>query len=265
MNSNLKLSIITITFNSEDYLEQTILSVINQSYKNIEYIIVDGDSTDNTLNIIKKYEPKVNTWISEPDNGIADAMNKGLKLATGDYILFLHSDDYLIDSNIIKKAIGQISIPCDIILFNIILERDGKKMLTCPRGLTWWINFKTGVFHQSTFCSRSLFQEIGHFDQQFRITMDYDFFLRAYRAGIRTQQIALPISLMRLVGISSQRDWPSLQKRFLEEQIVHHKNLMGKWMPLLYKVYWTLYLPYKKACCFFNRQNKNKPKNRPVR
>lgn len=255
MNFNLKLSIITITFNSNRYLEQTISSVINQSYKNIEYIIIDGGSTDNTLDIIKKYESKINYWISEPDHGIADAMNKGLKLATGDYILFLHSDDYLIDSNIIYRAIRQISTSYDIILFNIILERDGRKLLAYPRGLNWWINFKTGVFHQSTFCSRNLFQKIGNFDRQFKIAMDYDFFLRAYRAGIKAQRIALEISLMRLVGVSSQRDWPALQKRFFEEQCVHRKNCTGRPISSLYKVYWALYLPYKRTCCFLQDRN----------
>ena len=88
-----KITIVTITYNAERYLEQTITSVIEQTYTNREYIVVDGNSSDGTLDIIKKYESEIDNWISEPDNGIADAMNKGIDLATGDYILFLHSDD----------------------------------------------------------------------------------------------------------------------------------------------------------------------------
>ena len=85
---NVKVSIITVVYNSVDTLEQTIKSVINQSYKNIEYIIVDGGSTDGSIDIIKKYDKDIQMWVSEPDNGIYDAMNKGIKLATGDVVAF---------------------------------------------------------------------------------------------------------------------------------------------------------------------------------
>ena len=90
-----KISIITITFNSEEHLEQTIESVAAQTYPSIEYIIVDGGSTDGTLDIIKRHEEDIDRWISEPDDGIADAFNKGIALATGDFVYFLNSDDYL--------------------------------------------------------------------------------------------------------------------------------------------------------------------------
>ena len=244
-----KISIITITLNSERYLEQTISSVVDQTYGNIEYIIVDGGSTDGTLDIIRKYDAKIDRWISEPDKGIADAMNKGLSLATGDYILFLHSDDYLLNSGVLEQAAGFLTKPYDIVMYDIILERNEKKSLVSPRGLTWWINFKTGIFHQSVLCSKTLFREIGTFDTNFHIAMDYDFFLRAYRASMRTKRIEIPLTLMRLVGISSNTDWPGLKQRLLEEHRVHVKNCPTLWMRLMYKIYWLAYLPYKKTCC----------------
>ena len=243
-----KISIITITLNSERYLEQTITSVLNQSYDNIEYIIIDGGSTDGTLDIINKYEDRINPWISEPDDGIADAMNKGLLLATGDYILFLHSDDYLLDSKVLEQATISLREPYDIVMFNILLKRNGKKKLVNPRGLTWWINFKTGIYHQSVFCSKELFQKIGSFDTSFRIVMDYDFFLRAYRAKVQVKRVDIPLSLMRLVGISSQQDWTSQRERLMEERKVHKKNCLGQWMRLCYWAYWSCYLPYRRAC-----------------
>jgi glycosyltransferase involved in cell wall biosynthesis len=95
-----KISIITVCFNAEKYIEQTIKSVLDQKNGDIEYIVIDGASTDKTLNIIRQYDSKITKWISEPDNGIADAMNKGIKLATGAYLLFLHADDYLFGSRV---------------------------------------------------------------------------------------------------------------------------------------------------------------------
>lgn len=248
MSIEISISIITITYNSERYLEQTITSVAEQTYPNIEYIIVDGSSSDSTLGIIKKYESKIDRWISASDDGIADAMNKGLDMATGDYILFLHSDDYLLNSKVLEQAATHLTDSHDIVLFDIILERAGKRTLTNPRGLGWWINFKTGIFHQAVFCHKRLFQEIGSFDTDFSIAMDYDFFLRAYRANSTAKKVSIPFSLMRLIGISSQQSWPDLQKRFIEEQRVHIKNCESPWMRLLYTIYWTLYFPYKKIC-----------------
>ncbi|MCI5223504.1 MAG: glycosyltransferase [Candidatus Electrothrix sp. AR4] len=246
---NNRISIITITLNSEEYLEQTIISVLEQSYNNIEYIIIDGGSTDTTLDIIKKYQDKIDHWISEPDNGIADAMNKGLSLATGDYILFLHSDDYLLDATVLHEAAQYVTASCDIFMFNIFLEHDGKRTLAKPSGLTWKINFKTGVFHQSAICSKNLFQKIGDFDTQFRITMDYEFFLRAYREKINAQHCDMPLSLMRLVGISSQRDWKNLRKRFREERLAHNKHRYSLGMKILYQCYWPPYLLYRRIRC----------------
>ena len=251
---SVKISIITITFNSERYLEQTITSVMNQSYQDIEYIIVDGGSTDRTLAIIEKYNDHIDRWVSEPDKGIADAMNKGLNLATGDYTLFLHSDDYLISNKSIDEAAKHMKSSKNIIMFNIILEGNGNKLVCKPRGFIWLINFKTCVYHQSVFCSKKLFDKIGTFDTSFRIVMDYDFFLRAYRAKCSVKYVDFTLSLMRLVGLSSQQSWQDLQERFDEEKKVHAKNCKNTWMRMLYKIYWTLYLPYRRICSFYRER-----------
>ena len=100
---SLKVSIITITFNAAATLEDTIQSVLNQSYDNIEYLIIDGKSTDGTLDIISKYKDKISKVISEKDNGLYDAINKGINLATGDVIALLHADDFYIDQDVIKE------------------------------------------------------------------------------------------------------------------------------------------------------------------
>lgn len=240
------LSIITVSFNSSKYIRQTIESVIGQTFTDLEYIIIDGGSTDGTVDIIKQYEDKVDYWTSEPDNGIADAMNKGLSVAKGDYILFLHSDDYLLNFYSIELASQHFTPKNDIFLFDIFLEKEGRRILRRPRGLNWWINFKTGVFHQSAICSKALFDSVGHFDVNFKIAMDYDIFLRAYRSGIKAKKVHMPLSVMRLNGISSRLDWPGLQERFREEKLVHFKNCPSLTAYWLYKIFWVLYIPYRK-------------------
>ena len=104
---NLKISIITIVYNREKTIKDTINSVLNQTYKNIEYIIIDGKSTDSTLNIVNSYKDKISKIISEKDDGLYDALNKGINLATGDIIGFIHSDDFYIDNFVIEKVANE--------------------------------------------------------------------------------------------------------------------------------------------------------------
>ncbi len=241
-----KVSVITVSLDSEKYIESAIQSVLHQTFANVEYLIVDGGSTDGTLDIIRKYEQHIHRWISEPDAGIADAMNKGLSMATGEYVIFLHSDDYFIDKNSLSRASEYLHSGAEIFLFNIYLEKDGSRTLRRPRGFNWWMNLKTGIFHQSTICKRSLFDTIGSFDTSLKIAMDYDFFLRAYRSGIMAEKIDIAISVMRLVGISSQLNWSALEKRFHEERTVHLKNCNGIFMLILYKIFWYVYPKYRK-------------------
>lgn len=96
MEKKLKITVITVVYNGIDYIEDTILSVINQDYSNIEYIIIDGKSDDGTMDIVEKYATKISYWVSESDNGIYDAMNKGIKVATGDWIIFMNCGDYFL-------------------------------------------------------------------------------------------------------------------------------------------------------------------------
>jgi len=254
--SDKKISIITITLNAERYLEQTIASVVNQTYSNREYIIVDGGSTDGTLDIIKKYESEIDNWISEPDNGIADAMNKGIDLATGDYILFLHSDDYLVNSSVLERASEYLGDRFDIFFFQVLHDIHGQNQVSSNKSLGWLTNFKMGSCHQGQLCSRKLFQRIGKFDTSFKIDMDYDLILRAYRAGASCNSVNMPLAVMRLIGISSRTDWKSLRERFDEERRVHFKNCTTIWMRLLYIFYWMMYLPYRKSLHALNPNKK---------
>jgi len=245
MNKLPLISIITVVKNQETYLEYCIKSVIQQTYKDIEYIIIDGKSNDNTLNIINKYRKDITFWVSEADNGIADAMNKGLKHAKGEFVLFLHADDYLIDSNCIKNAVNKIDNEIDIAAFGILFETAQNKI---PRYSTWnaGMYLKTKIVHQGVLCKKQLFEEIGYFDTKLKIAMDYDFFLRCYlNKNVKIKQLNYILTVMRDTGISSKKDWKTLKKRFEEEKIVHFKNCQNRVGKICYHFYWIFYIPYR--------------------
>jgi glycosyltransferase involved in cell wall biosynthesis len=244
------LTVITVVYNGDKHLEQTIQSVINQSYNNVEYIVIDGCSTDRTKAIIHQYQAMIDYWVSEPDKGIADAMNKGISLSTGDYIIFIHSDDYFYTNKVVENALMNIDKDCDIAVFQVLF---GQKFISIiPRQFNWWINFKIPACHQGVICKLNLFKNLGGFDNQFKIDMDYDFLLRAYRKGIFVQQLNLVLAVMRDTGISSRKDFKSILERLAEERLVHNKNCPNILMEIIYKVYWFFYLNYKKLMLLSN-------------
>ncbi|VAX10883.1 Glycosyl transferase, family 2 [hydrothermal vent metagenome] len=244
-NSNPLVTIVTVVFNGAQYIEQTINSILSQTYKYIEYILIDGGSTDGTINIIKKYDKDLEYWVSEPDAGIADAMNKGIALSSGDFILFLHADDFLIDEGSIALAVSLLKQSTAIAAFNIIFRNNNGDSVLKPRGFNCWLNFKTGLLHQGVLCSSNIFERIGWFDTDFSIAMDYEFWLRAYREGIMPDLFPQTLCIMRDTGVSSKRDWPTLRRRFSEERMAHVKHAGSRWMRMVYTLYWLLYLPYR--------------------
>lgn len=246
-------TIITAVLNGVAHLEQCIRSVQEQELLGVEHIVIDGGSTDGTLDIIQRHAHHLSYWQSEPDSGIADAMNKGIAKAQGEWLLFLQSDDYLYDSTILMQALGLFDKTADIQAFPVLFGGLSTPVLKRVRGANFWLNFKTGFNHQGTFIRRALFDRIGLYDSQFKIAMDYEFFLRAYRKDARFAYCRTPaLSVMRDTGISSQRDWPHLQQRFTEEMHVHKKHQKPSMAPL-YAVYWTLYPCYRWALSILER------------
>ncbi len=172
----MKLSIITINKNNAQGLERTIKSVINQTFKDLEYIIIDGGSTDKSLDIIKKYQDKINYWISEPDTGIFNAMNKGIKIATGEYLLFLNSGDFLIDSKVLEK-IPLSKFQEQIIYGGIMVNNKYEKHFTDD--LTLYFFVKNSLPHCATFIHKKLFEKFGYYDENLKISSDWKFFTEA--------------------------------------------------------------------------------------
>ena len=239
------ISIITACLNSSRHIGQTLESVAAQRDIHCEHIIADGGSTDATLAIVESGLRPGGRWVSGPDSGIAEAMNKGLALAQGEWLLFLQSDDYLCNPNVLAEASKHFAPDLDICGFPVLFGSDESAATMQPRGAGFWLNFKTGLNHQGTFIRRALFERIGAYDTTFKIAMDYEFFLRAYRAGAIFRCHPGPtVALMRDSGVSSQLDWPNLKRRFAEEERVHRKFETRRLAPL-YDAWWTLYPRYR--------------------
>lgn len=179
--SEKKFSIITVSYNSESTIRDTLESVLQQTYDNFEYIIVDGNSTDKTLDIVKEYQVKFNgklTYISEPDNGIYDAMNKGIRMATGDIIGIINSDDWYEKNALQSVAKHCVEESCAIYYgaMRIIDESNGKE-IRCTLNHPEYIR-ETMINHPATFVSRQVYEKYGAFDCQYKMSADYDFIIR---------------------------------------------------------------------------------------
>lgn len=202
----MKISIITINFNNKNGIEKTISSVVAQTYKDIQYIIIDGDSTDGSVEVIKKYHEDIDYWISEPDKGIYDAMNKGILKATGDYVLFLNSGDYLISSDIIDNISHELDSNEDIV-FGLLK--------TYPSGIIGYTDihlpltlldfFKSSpIPHPASFIKRELFQKMNY-DESLKIVADWSFFLQAVVfMGCSCKKIERIITVFEDNGISNR-------------------------------------------------------------
>jgi glycosyltransferase involved in cell wall biosynthesis len=204
----MKVSIITVVYNGEKYLEQTIQSVIKQTYINIEYIIIDGGSTDGTVDIIKKYEDKISYWISEKDNGIYDAMNKGLAVATGDIIGLLNSDDFYIDNLVIENIVHEFQTrKVDSVYADLIYINNQNKVVRYYDSSKFTPNkFQYGLMpaHPTFFARKEVYDKFGNFRLDFKIAADFEILARfLYSNNISFSYIQKPLVKMRTGGVSN--------------------------------------------------------------
>lgn len=246
------VTIVTVVFNGAKHLEETIMSVINQSYDNVEYIIIDGGSTDNTLDIIKKYESAINYWISEPDQGIYDAMNKGIKLACGDIIGLINSDDFYNQMaiervvDVYKKEEHQSDINSNIIITGSAFKVNENSQTLYPIGSNLSLKYMIKriihtmpIIHPATFIPISVYKKYGIFDQTYRIGSDYDFIFRLFINDVKFIFLKEHLASMRTGGVSSGTQ--NLLLRAKEKYKIREKYLkITKFKNIFLSILWLI-------------------------
>lgn len=233
------VTMITVVYNGQDYLEKTIQSVIEQSYNNVEYIIVDGGSDDNTLDIIQRYQDRIDYWISERDNGIYDAMNKGISLALGGIIGIINSDDRLLPNSLDKVVQASLNASTKEFVVHgkiALFKPDGTRLGEhAPKNIPWYYLFSTPFKHPATFISRDLYKKIGLFHLEFGLAADYDLMLRIISYSPTIVYLDRLLTEVHLVGITTggteSATWRSLYsiiKRNTESNLLAIIGILGR-------------------------------------
>jgi glycosyltransferase involved in cell wall biosynthesis len=217
------VSIITVSFNAHETLEKTILSVINQNCDDFEFIIIDGGSTDGTVDIIKKYQDRISFWVSEPDKGIFDAMNKGLAKANGNWILFLNSGDLLLEG-VLNRLIERIDNNYSIIYGNIRIWHNGDYKVRIPKSVNR-LHYTMPFCHQAVIVKNGLLRK-SSFNIKYMLSGDYEFFLR----NLNENFLYIPLTLVEydLFGLSSKMAFDMMKEYFTIIRAYH------SWLETLY-------------------------------
>jgi len=202
-----ELSIITICYN-EPNLEATCQSIINQTWQDFEWIVIDGGSNPETQAVWDKYKDRINKFISEKDKGIYNAMNKGIKLATGKYLNFMNAGDSFYDNQVLRDTFESKKQTADVLYGDYSYSKGTKYQTICkfPPKILKYFWTKAILNHQSTFIKRKLFKKYGLYDEHLKILADYDIFLRFYTNNATFEHINRIIALFGYTGISSREE-----------------------------------------------------------
>lgn len=224
----MQFTIITVSFNSENSISKTIESVINQTYKNIEYIVIDGASTDSTLEIIKSYGNKINKIISEKDNGIYHALNKGISLASGEIIGFLHSDDVFSNQHVIEKYAHHFNLnQTDSVFSNLVYQTKTQKTIRLWKsGKYKHNNFLWGWMppHPTFYVKKSIYDKFGVFDESFASAADYEIMLRFLHLNKISTSYMDDITVKMTIGGMSNKSLKNRIRANAEDLIAWKKN-----------------------------------------
>ena len=232
------VSVVTVVFNGADHLEQAIEAVAAQTYPNIQHIVIDGGSTDGTVAIIRRHEASIAKWISEPDRGLYDAMNKGVTLVNDpeSYVLFANADDSLHSPDAVDRVIA--SSAGEDLVYGKMIFTDGDISGTLGRPVELNDLARETLCHPATFVRRRLFDRVGPFDLTFRIAADYDHIVRCFASGATTRFVDVVVSRMRMGGLSDDRFMLSCRerKRVIRERFPFVQRLVGVGQVNLYDI-----------------------------
>ncbi len=239
-------SIITASLNNAATLNDTLHSIATQRFASVEHVVVDGGSRDHTLSILESYRDKYRLrWISEPDGGISDALNKGIQLSTGKYLLVIQADDFLVNEDVLTRAY---TLLCDeqfdIVSYPVyVVYENGTKVLYKPRKYTnIRYHFKNIFPHQGTFVHKRVYDSVGLFRTELRISMDYDFFYRCMEAKRTFCKETMPIAVWRAEGVSHTQKYT----RIRYEMRVQDLNETSNWWRVAQRLFRMFYLPYRR-------------------
>lgn len=222
-----KISVITVCYNASDSIEQTIQSVFNQSYMDYEYIFVDGKSTDNTLEIINHYVSEFNKLgiqtnvLSEKDSGIFNAMNKGIKISQGDWLIFLNAGDYLCDNSVFQQINEYLIDKEHDVVFGDVIYKSRNMYKYGKTELLSETNKKLAFCHQCVFIKRNVMSQY-YYDEKYIISADLDFLLKIYNRKFRFISVDFPISVFELGGISNRSSYNKI--RDLQINDIYYNN-----------------------------------------
>ena len=245
-----KLTVITIVYNNVPDIERTVLSVLNQSYANIEYLVIDGASNDGTLAILKQYEGRISRLVSERDHGIYDAMNKGLALATGDYVLFMNSGDEIYALDTVEKLFAAES-DADIYygeteMYDENWKSLGQRRHQAPENFTWK-DFKQGmcISHQAIYIRRSLTEP---YDLNYQLSSDIDWIIRAAKKAKKIVNVRRYVAKYLVGGMSKKKHRQSLVERF---------HIFSKHYGLLATLFNHVLIAWKLGLYYFKHRKTN--------
>ncbi len=231
------ISVITVCFNAAAYLEHTIRSVLDQTHAPLEYIIIDGGSTDGSVAIIRRYASRLAYWHSRPDRGLAHAFNLGLALARGDWIIFLNADDFFLDPQAVARMVPQLQAHpgAEVVFGDALMMTRGDRPQPAPllkrHARPWeWRRYRMwGMFaaipHQAAFTHRRYFDRVGEFDESYRGAVDYEHYLRG-GPGLQAHYVQLPVSGMRLGGLAARHMLHTLREYRRAQQ---HTGACSPW------------------------------------
>ncbi len=248
-----KISVVTVCYNAVNDIEKTILSVINQTYPNVEYLIIDGGSTDGTMDVVNKYKDKIDVIVSEPDKGIYDAMNKGAKLSRGIYVQFLNAGDILFDNNVFSTLFNDIECDeVDVLYGDIVYVMNYGRFYKKPEPID---NFRKTfpIAHPATFVNKKILKTL-RFDTKYRIAADFAFLKQIYdNEGVFLYKEDVPVAIFDSVsGVSSK----NVYKAWYEYNLVlgNQKKIFWKYKCLMKKIRITL---SNVVCTIYDKLNHN--------
>lgn len=216
----IKISIVTVCLNAGHCIEDCITSVIGQTYGNIEYVVIDGGSTDGTLEVLGRYRDRIDYLVSEPDRGLYHAMNKGIQAATGDYLYFLNSDDHFCDENVVSDVVGVIreNPSLDLVYGDVLVHVEGQ-LIRRPQVpvLNRESLCRKGFSHQSLFARRETLTSTGGFSENYRIVADGDWLAKTLASGATSLHVERDITTICPFGLSGTTYWREEKRQYLRE------------------------------------------------